>query len=175
MALYVRAVTALSQLAGFFAMLLLALAVVVVTQMIVMRYALGASTVWQTEFVIYAVVAATFLGSPYVLIHRGHVNVDILPNALGGRPRFLMELAGGLVSLAFCALLAWSGWQYFHEALSRGWTTDTVWALPLWIPLLPLPLGIGLLCLQYVAELWRLLRSGHDPALAPGAGIEVGD
>jgi TRAP-type C4-dicarboxylate transport system permease small subunit len=110
-----------------------------------------------------------------VLVHRGHVNVDLLPNAAGPRGRFALELAAGLVSLVFAALLAWSGWHYFHEALSEGWTTPTVWALPLWIPLLPLPLGIGLLTLQYVAELWTLARTGHDAPLDPGAHIAVGD
>ena len=45
--------------------------------------------------------------------------------------------------------------------LPGGWPTDTVWKLPLWIPLLPLPLGIGLLCLQYVAEMIKL---GKEPS-----------
>ncbi|MBA3519017.1 MAG: TRAP transporter small permease subunit [Rhizobiales bacterium] len=175
MAAYTRVVSLLSRICGIFAMLLLAAAVLVVCHMIFVRYVLGWSTVWQTEFVVYAIVASTFLGSPYVLIHRGHVNIDLLPNAAGPRGRFAMELAAGLVSLSFAALLAWSGWHYFYEALSEGWTTESVWALPLWIPLLPLPLGMGLLCLQYVAELWLLHRAGHDPALVPGAAIEVGD
>ena len=175
MAAFARVVTALSRICGIVAMLLLAAAVLVVCQMILVRYVLGWSTVWQTEFSVYAIVASTFIGSPYVLLHRGHVNIDLLPNAAGPRGKYLLELLAGLVSLAFCALLAWSGWHHFHEAWSGGWTTESVWALPLWIPLLPLPLGIGLLCLQYIAELWRLNQAGHDPALAPGAQIGVGD
>ena len=55
----------------------------------------------------------------------------------------------------------WSGWTFFHEALTEGWRTDTVWELPLWIPLLPLPLGIGILSLQYVADI-LCLASGRD-------------
>jgi TRAP-type C4-dicarboxylate transport system permease small subunit len=47
----------------------------VTCQQVFMRYVLNASTVWQTEFVTYSIVAATFLGSPYVLMRRGHVNV----------------------------------------------------------------------------------------------------
>lgn len=140
-------------------MVLLLAAVLVVCQMIVVRYVLNASTIWQTEFVIYSLMAATFLGSPYVLLHRGHVGVDLVPNLAGPRVRFCLELAGSLVSLAFCAVLAWAGWNYLHEALVGGWRTDTVWSLPLWIPLLPLPLGIGLLCLQYVSEIIKLYRA----------------
>jgi TRAP-type C4-dicarboxylate transport system permease small subunit len=156
--IFVRTIDRISQVFGFIAMALLAAAVLVVCQMIFIRYALNASTVWQTEFVIYSIMASTFLGSAYVLLHRGHVGVDLLPTMLGGRGRFILELIGGLISLAFCAALAFSGWEYFHEAWEGGWRTDTVWALPLWIPLLPLPLGIGLLCLQYIAELIKLTR-----------------
>ena len=158
MKLYVRIIDRISQAMGIVAMLLMAAAVIVVCQMIVVRYALNASTVWQTEFVIYSLMASTFLGSPYVLLERGHVGVDILPTMIGGRGKFLIELTGGIISLAFCALLAYSGWIYLHEAWSHGWRTDTVWALPLWIPLFPLPLGIGVLCLQYVAELIKLFE-----------------
>ena len=130
---YIRVVSAVSRAFGIFSMLLLAAAVLVVSQMIFVRYVLNGSTIWQTEFVIYAVIAATH-----------------------GRGRLVLQIIAGVASLAFCAVLAWSGWVYFHEALTRGWKTATVWALPLWIPLLPMPVGIGLLCLQYVAELMKL-------------------
>ena len=152
---YVRIVSALSRAAGFFAGLLLLAAVLVVTQMVYVRYVEGGSTVWQTEFVTYALVAATFLGSGYVLLLNGHVNVDLLVKAVSPPWRRLLELTSILLCLAFCGLLGWSGWNFFHEALINGWKTQTVWKLPLWIPLLPLPLGMALLFLQYLAELVR--------------------
>ena len=152
---YISLVSSLSRVLGVIAILLVAGAALVVCQMVFVRYVLNGSTVWQTEFVVYALVAATFLGSPFVLLEGGHVNVDLLPNAMPRPVRLVMNVAAGLVGLAFAALLAWSGWIYFEEAWTNGWTTDTVWAPPLWIPLAPLPLGIGVLCLQYVAEILR--------------------
>ena len=146
----------LSRWAGVFALLLVAAAVLIVNQMVFMRYVLGASTIWQTEFVIFSLVAATFIGSPFVLLEKGHVNVDILVTMASPPVAMLMQIIAGLIGLSFCALLAWSGWVYFHEAWTENWTTDTIWALPLWIPLLPLPAGIGLLCLQYIAEMFKL-------------------
>jgi TRAP-type C4-dicarboxylate transport system permease small subunit len=156
MTAYIRWVSALSRAGAVIALFLLASAVIVVTQMVVIRYFLNASTVWQTEYVIYALVAMTFLACPYVLMEKGHVNVDLLYMHLYGPMQKIVRSVAGLVGLVFCALLAWSGWIYFEEAWSYGWTTDTVWALPLWIPLLPLPLGIGLMTLQYVAELAKI-------------------
>lgn len=157
---YIAIVSAASRACGILAMLLLAAAVLVTCQMVIVRYFLNSSTVWQTEFVIYSIVAATFIGSPAVLIDRGHVGVEVLPNALSRRPRFWVELIGGIAGLIFCILLAWSGGIFFYEALTRGWKTSTVWALPLWIPTLPLPFGIGLLALQYVAEIFKM-RQGQ--------------
>ncbi|HKY95396.1 MAG TPA: TRAP transporter small permease [Kiloniellales bacterium] len=152
---YIRVVTALSRAAGFFSCLLLLAAVLVVTHMVVVRYLLQGSTVWQTEFVTYAAVAATFLGSGYVLLLKGHVNIDILPNVAGPRLRRVLDVVSVLACLLFCLLLGWSSWHFLYEALANGWKTPTVWKLPLWIPILPLPLGLALLFLQYVAELLR--------------------
>lgn len=168
MKIFVRTVNALSWLGGLAAMLLMAAAVLVVCQMIIWRYFLNESTVWQTEFVIYAIVAATFLGAGQVLIQKGHVGIDLLPLALKGNARVGLELLANLLSLLFLGLLAYSSWHHFHEAWSNGWTTDTVWALPLWIPLLPMPIGIGILCLQYIADSWQLLN-GQTPGSDLGA------
>ncbi|MBU0583117.1 MAG: TRAP transporter small permease [Alphaproteobacteria bacterium] len=152
---YVSIVEALSRLCGVASMLLIAASTLVVSQMVFMRYVLGASTAWQTEFVVYAMIASTFIGAPYVLLLKGHVSVDLLPLMIGGLGKRVLDVIAAVLSLMFCALLGWSGWHHFYEALSKGWTTDTVWALPLWIPLLPLPLGVAILCLQYIAEIYK--------------------
>ena len=153
---FVRIVSAISRVGGLVAIVLIGTAALIVSQMVFIRYVLNDSTIWQTEFVIYALVAATFLGSPYVLMEKGHVNIDILQKVSGPRLRLALEIASALVGLAFCVLLAWSGWHHFYEAWANNWTTDTVWAPPLWILLLPIPAGVGLLCLQYVAEIFKL-------------------
>ncbi len=62
---------------------LIALGVVIVCQMVFVRFVLNDNTIWQTDFVTYSLVAATFIGSPFVLMTRGHVNVDVLPLYLG--------------------------------------------------------------------------------------------
>ena len=171
---FINAVATLSRICGIIAVTLLGSAILVVCQMVVMRYFLGASTIWQTEFVIFSLVGATLIGSPYVLLVKGHVNVDLLPLYLGPRGRFALALLASLGALTFCALLGWTGWKHFHEALTKGWHTETIWALPLWIPYLSLPLGIGLLCLQYVADILALVTGraapfGRDPDGEEGA------
>ncbi len=76
---YIRAVIFLSRVAGVFAAILIGLAVFVICDMVIVRYFLNVPTIWQIDVVTYAIVAATFVGSAYVLMTRGHVNVEILP------------------------------------------------------------------------------------------------
>lgn len=160
---FIGLVRRLSQACGVVAAALLAAATLVVCQMVVMRYFLGASTVWQTEFVTYAIVASTFLGAPYVLLHKGHVNVDLVPHYVQHRARMALALFAAAASLAFCLTLAVYGAIYFREAQVGDWHTETVWALPLWIPLLPLPVGMALLSLQYIADILCLLTGREAP------------
>ena len=74
---YLRAVRALSRASGVLAAGLIAFGVLVICDMVIERYLLGRDTVWQIDVVTYCVVAATFIGSAYVLMTRGHVNVDV--------------------------------------------------------------------------------------------------
>ena len=160
---FIRSVALLSQICGFIAATLILVSIGVVTHMVVMRYYFGQPTIWQTEFVIYALIASTLLGSPYVALHRGHVNMDIVPIYVGQRVRFWLALVASLGSLCFCMLLTWYGAHFWHEAWSKNWHSDTLWRVPLWIPYLPLPVGMGILSLQFVADILSLVTGRTLP------------
>ena len=164
---FVSFINSLSRVFGVLSAALVASAILVVCQMVVMRYFLNASTAWQTEYVTYAIVAATFIGSPYVLLVKGHVNVDLLPHYLPAPAQKILAIVASLLALVFCAVLAWQSYDFFYEALEGGWVTDTVWELPLWIPYLPMFLGLVLLCVQYISEI--LTRAFDLPVDVPRA------
>src|SRR6266545_6285084 len=102
---FVRGVTLLSQICGVFAAGLLAASVVIVCQMVFIRYVLNENTIWQTDFVTYSLIAATFIGAPYVLLTKGHVNVDVVPIYVGERARYWLAICAMIVSLGFCLLM----------------------------------------------------------------------
>lgn len=163
MEIFVRVVTRLSQVCGVFAASLIGLAVLVVCQMVFIRYVLNQSTIWQTDFVTYSLVAATFIGSPYLLLTRGHVNVDVLPLYLGPRPRFWLAVASALMSLAFAVVMTGLTFQLFLEAWQHRWLSDSMWRARLWIPYSSMPIGLGILSLQCVADLYNLITRREDP------------
>lgn len=150
---FLRLVAAISTLAGWCSAAMIVAAVAITCQMIFVRFVLNGSTVWQTEAVIYLVIAATLIGLPYVQRLRGHVNVDLVPLALKPRPRFVLAVFTSLLSITIVAVMFYYGFDYWHFAWERGWRSDTVWGVRLWIPYLSLPIGFGLLLLQLIADL----------------------
>jgi len=104
---------------------------------------------------------------------RGHVNVDILPLHLGERARYWLALFTVASALAFCIVLFVLCTQFWHQAYSESWRSNTVWRARLWIPYLSMPVGLGLLVLQYVAEL-LCLATGRSPpfGVRKGAGAD---
>lgn len=158
----VRGVRLLSRLCGYVAAGLIAVGVGVVCQMVFVRFVLNENTIWQTDFVTYSLVAATFIGSPYVLMLRGHVNVDVLPLYLGPRLRWWLALVAMLAAMAFCIVLAVLTSQYWLEAWRQQWLSNTMWRVRLWIPYASMPIGLSILTLQYLVELLYLV-TGREP------------
>jgi TRAP-type C4-dicarboxylate transport system permease small subunit len=160
--LFVSGIRRVSQLCGIVAAALIALGVLVVCQMVFIRYVLNHNTIWQTDFVTWSLVAATFVGSPYLLLSRGHVNVDVLPLHLTLRKRWWLALFSIVMSLAFCLLVTVLAAHFWFEAWEQRWVSDTMWRARLWIPYSSMPIGFAILSLQYVADLYCLV-SGREP------------
>ena len=166
---YVRVMRAISQLCGFVAAGMIAAGVIVVCQMVFVRYVIGESTIWQTDFTTYCLIAATFVGSPYVLMTRGHVNVDILPHYLGPKARRRLAYASSFVTIAFAVMLAVLTFNFWMESWEQRWVSDTMWRARLWIPYSSMPIGLTLLTLQAIADLIQLVKGEATPFGMPDA------
>ena len=160
---FLRVVGWISTLPGWASAGMIVAAVAITCQMIFVRFVLNQSTVWQTEAVIYLMIAATLVGLPYVQRLRGHVNVDLIPLALKGRARHAMFLVTMGLSILIVAVMLFYAWEFWHLAWSRGWRSDTVWGVRLWIPYLSLLVGLGLLLLQLVADLAAVVLGVDAP------------
>lgn len=160
---FVRVIRRVSQLCGIVAAALIALGVIVVCEMVFVRYVLNHNTIWQTDFVTWSLVAATFVGCPYLLLTRGHVNVEVLPLYLGERKRYWLALASILMSLGFCLVITVLAARFWLEAWENRWVSDTMWRARLWIPYSAMPIGLAILTLQYVADLYCMVSGREAP------------
>lgn len=118
--LFQRTVGWISEVVGWTAAALIHGAVFLTCQMIFMRFVLNASTVWQTEIVIYLVIAATLIGLAFVQKHKGHVNVDLLQLWLAPRAARALTITTQSLSVLVIGVCAYYGYVLWHLALSRG-------------------------------------------------------
>lgn len=160
---FLRAVNSVSTVAGWVAATMIVISVFITCQMIFVRFVLNGSTVWQTEAVIYLMVASTLIGLPYVQHMRGHVNVDLIPLALPPKGRYWLATMTLGLSIAMVATLFWYSFDFWHFAFERNWKSETIWAVRLWIPYLALPVGFGLLLLQLIADFVALVTGVDKP------------
>lgn len=165
---WVAAVHAASRALGVAAAGLIALSIFVICHMVFVRAVLNQSSIWQTEFVTYSLIAATFIGAPYILLTRGHVSVDVGPLMAGPPLRRLMYMVGSVIALVFCGIFFFASIEWWWDAWSNDLKTPSLWNARLWIPYLSVPVGMGLLCLQFIAEIWLVLtRRQHPFGLSP--------
>jgi TRAP-type C4-dicarboxylate transport system permease small subunit len=170
---YIRAVTFLSRAAGVVAAFMIGIAVLVICDIVVERYILNLTTIWQIDVVTYCIVGATFIGSAYVLMTRGHVNVDVLPIHLKGPVRYWLAFATMVMGFGFVIVLFVLCTAYWYQAWTNNWRSDTVWRATLWVPFLAMPIGLGLLVLQYSVEFINLMTGRAPPfGISEQAGAE---
>ena len=156
-----RSVHKLSTLFGIVSACMIMAAVLITCQMIVMRKILNISTVWQTEMVIYLVIAATVLGIPYVQLARGHVNMDFVPTLLSPSKRRILQSFTTLLTLIVVGIMIFYGLEHFFYAYERNLTSDTIWGARLWIPYSAIPIGFTAFALQLISDLILYLQ-GKD-------------
>jgi TRAP-type C4-dicarboxylate transport system permease small subunit len=72
------------------------------------------------------------------------------------------------VALVFCGFFLYASVPWWHDAWVSGQTTPSIWKARLWIPTCPCRSGLGLLCLQVLADMWLVLtRRTHPFGLLP--------
>jgi TRAP-type C4-dicarboxylate transport system permease small subunit len=77
--------------------------------------------------------------------------------------RRALHLLGSLIALAFCGLFLYASIPWWWDAFQNNQTTSSIWRARLWIPYLAVPVGLGLLCLQYLAEIWLVMTQREHP------------
>ncbi|MHB2266042.1 TRAP transporter small permease subunit [Aliihoeflea sp. PC F10.4] len=151
-----RFIDGISTVCGWLAATLIVASIFVTCHMIFVRFVLRQSTIWQTEAVIYMMIAVTTIGLAYVQRLRGHVNVDLIPSMLPNGVRRALAYFVFVLTIGLMSVLTWYAFEGWHEAFSRNWRSSTVWGVRLWIPMLALPVGFGLYTLQLIADLVAL-------------------
>ena len=148
-----RAVRRLNQLTGLAAGLLIVASCVVITNEVIWRYYLHRPHTWNLELNIFLLIGATFLAANYTQMKRAHVGTEVLQTVMPARWNRRRILAGDILSALLCMFAAAMVLRYDGQAWSEGWTTDSTWAPPLWIPYTLIGVGLVLISLEYIVQI----------------------
>ncbi len=101
----------------------------------------------------YGFVYILFLGSPWLIRHRGHIYIEILTALIPEAPRRVLSRAIVIVCAATCFVWAWYVWPLFAERWGDEMSFDELRAqfdIPMWIGTLPFPLGFFLMGVEFL-------------------------
>lgn len=113
---------------------------------------------------------AVFAFLPYCQLKRGHVGVDLVMSAFGGKAMDYAQLAGDLIVAVLFAVLTWRHGVGLLDKYGNGETTPLL-LLPVWwgfAAAFVLMLANLFICLFVVAADLRALRHGHAIIVSTG-------
>jgi len=129
---------------------------------IVARSLFNEPTIWAQEVSVYLLVALAFLGLAPAHAADEHIRIDLLTRRLPPRLQQALRAATLLLIAAYAAVAAYGGVEMVRQSLRFGRRSLTLLSVPVWIPQLLIPIGMGLLALVALIGLWTMF--------APGAG-----
>lgn len=124
------------------------------------RYVFSSALAWGEEVMLFLMIAGVFLAFVKVTIERDHIRMDLLLRMLPHRVRIWLEaLVDAAVALT-CATIVVVGAPIIAKLYQFRQTSDAS-GLPIFIPQLSVPLGLGLAAFFLLLSLARRLSSAE--------------
>lgn len=103
-------------------------------------------------FIEYGFLYCLFLGSPWMIRHRGHVYIEMLTAAIGDRARNWLSRLIALICCVSCLTWAWYTWGMFTDRLGDEMAFDELRAqleIKSWVAMISFPLGFLLMGFEF--------------------------
>lgn len=165
-----RVVGGLSNAVGVVGALILVAMLLLIALAVITRYVFNSPITWSDQVATYGLVYITFIGAPRVLARRGHVAVDILESSLSEPRRRLLHVLVDIAGMLYCIAFFLLASREVHRIVQRGAEFSDAFTLPQWMVYIVIPIGAGLLALQFLANLLEDLRRLRSSAALPPQG-----
>lgn len=140
-----------------FVWLIIPLSAVVLFE-VISRRIFGSPHIWSTEVINFIYGPHFMLVAAYTLLHRGHVNIDIIYNRFSIRVRGVLDIFTHLLFFfPFCIIILYNGIIFAKTSWSMGETSESA-ALTI-VPLIKtvIPVTFMLILIQGLANFIRSL------------------
>jgi TRAP-type C4-dicarboxylate transport system permease small subunit len=153
-----RAFSGLNLVCAIIGAVLLFMIALIICVEVVVRWLGGASQIWVIEVSEYALLFITFLGAPYLLEKNMHVVMDLVFDSLSQRWRWVLQAMNAGIGLVLCVVLTAVGLSVVLEQFELGVRHVTVMRPQSWWITAAMPVGMGLMAVQFLDQIIRTLR-----------------
>lgn len=158
LAVAVRRIEALIDAAGRATLYLTLFMIGLVAVNVLLRYSFSVGSVWSQELEWHLLAAVILLGMSYALQRGDNVRVDVFYANFSPRAKFVVNIASGVLTLAIALLFIKLSWAYVGQSYAIAETSPDPGGIPMrWAVKGLIPLGFGLLALQTIGALMRLV------------------
>lgn len=169
-----RLLNSLYLLSGGFAAILIAAIVVVVFMQVCLNvldkiaallfgHAIGMTIPSYSDFTGFFLAAASFSALAYTLRGGGHIRVTLFTGMLRAKTQRMLEYA----VICICAIMAVFATYYMFNLVYESFVfndlSSGMVAVPIWIPQLPVAIGLAILSIAFLDELVTMVR-GNAPS-----------
>lgn len=127
--------------------------------MVITRYFFAYSDASVEIIARYMMIWATFIGVSCAVKGGGNIRFTLVEQMLPPAGRRALTIAGYVVAIAICAAITWSGIALVGETIMFDERMPTALRWPIWVFHVSVPLGGGLLVLQFVRAILDTVRS----------------
>jgi TRAP-type C4-dicarboxylate transport system permease small subunit len=153
-----RIVERISQGSEYFAGGLVIVGACLITLEVVLRTLFKASTMIADQFVCYLYVGSAFFAFANALLSERHIKVTVLTMRLRKKAQVATELFGIIVALAY----VWAVEAELIKEVVKNYqahvTTYALVSIPLWIPQVVMPIGMGIFGIALIVYLGARLN-----------------
>lgn len=154
----VRRIEALIDAAGRATLYLTLFMIGLVAVNVLLRYAFSFGSVWSQELEWHLLAAVILLGMSYAIQRGDNVRVDVFYANFSPRAKYIVNIVSGVLTLAIALLFVKLSLGYVGQSYAINETSPDPGGIPMrWAVKGLIPLGFGLLALQTVGALMRLV------------------
>ncbi|WP_111412482.1 TRAP transporter small permease [Billgrantia lactosivorans] len=138
-----------------------------------MRHAFSAPTSWSLEINSFLLVYLAVMGAAEAQRNEAHIRIEFFADKMPLRLQALIGVITGLLGATFSFIMVWRGGIMTMQAFEYGERVSSALGTPTGIPYAMLPIGFGLLGLQFLID---VCRSGYrclHPETTPAPSKEV--
>jgi TRAP-type C4-dicarboxylate transport system permease small subunit len=159
------------QLLALLTALMLAAVTVLICMEVAARNLFNSTIEGSVDLSEYALYLMTVLMAPYLLNRGQHIRIDFILTSASRPVAFALELIADLVGAITTAVLVWEGVRITVVSFNDAALIWKSLRIPEWWILAPMPLCIGLMTIEFVLRIVRLLTGAREPGAGSVATI----